>query len=146
MILNAHKPPDQRHSGKAGPRVDWNARDRQLAEQVRQAAKQLRAEPSRPVRVTRKALGRAIDKLELVSRKENLARLPLTARAVAEVSESYGALAIRRIQWVVHQPRSEPILLNRIQLLHQAGIYAQTLPPEIEPTIQAALDRLTESP
>jgi hypothetical protein len=142
--LNAHKPPV--HSGKSGPHVDWNARDRQLAEQVKQAAEQLRAGTGRPVRVTHQALGRAIDKLELIARKENLARLPLTARAVAEVSESYGELAIRRLQWVLNQPRSEPILLNRLQLLHRAGIYSHTLPPEMEPIIQAALDRLARSP
>lgn len=142
--LNAHKPPVQ--SGKTGPQVDWNARDLELAEQVRRAAERLRAEPGRPVRVTPKALFRAIGKWEWVSKKENMARLPLTARAVAEVGESYGAIAIRRLQWVVNQPRSEPIPLNRIELLHRAGIYSSVLPAETEPIIQAALDRLAQFP
>jgi hypothetical protein len=140
--LNLHKPPPQTKKGKpSGPRVDWKERDTQLAEQVRQSAQRLVNLPGRPIRVTATAIERDIGIARLLS-SESRAKLPLTAHALSEVTDSYETLAVRRIQWTVNQYRLEEASPTRMQLIGRAGIFRPVLPPQVKQALDAALKTL----
>lgn len=94
--LRAHLPPQAKRVGSAR-QVDWAKRDVELAQKVRASAERLKREHGRPMRVTRQAIGRDIDKLTFIASKAQLARLPLTAKVLAEVVESRVDFVVRRI-------------------------------------------------
>jgi hypothetical protein len=138
--LNSHKPSCQRRGGApAGPRLDWKERDTQLAEQVRQSAQRLLNLPGRPVRLTKSAIGRDIGRVELVQ-KSKLIKLPLTAQALSEVTESYEAFAVRRIQWATNQYHLEKVRPTRGQLPKRSGMHVKVESTQVEKAIEAALE------
>lgn len=139
--LDSHKPlPRKRKGVPTGPRLDWAERDTQLAEQVRQSALRLVTLPGRPIQVTKRAIGRDLAKVNLVKNKS--AKLPLTAQALSEVTESYEAFTVRRIQWAADNYRLEGHSPTRTQLLTRAGVASGSLTHRGEKAIELALEML----
>jgi hypothetical protein len=118
--------------------VDWSSRDVMLASAVRLSAKGIKSILGRPVRVTRGAIGRDIDRKALLD--HYLHKLPLTAKAIDEVVETHEEFAIRRIQWVAECFRHENIHPTRWQLVQRVSMKPEIAAfPQVKAAIAAAL-------
>ncbi len=95
--LNAHMPPPYRRVGSAR-KVDWRKRDIEFSDDVRKAAQRLSDTQGCPVRVTKLAIGRDLDRKDWLSNKQ-IKKLPLTAKVLEAVLESRVEFAIRRVRW-----------------------------------------------
>jgi hypothetical protein len=136
--MEAHKPPSRKGTRAILSRVDWEGRDRQLAEAVTTAAKELRQVPGCPIRVTITAVANKIGYVLLTYRQ----KLPLTAQALAEVVETREAFAIRRVWWVAECYRQEGVCPARSQLVRRANVDALKALPEVQRVVEAALKML----
>lgn len=96
--LKINMPPPYRRADTPR-RVDWQARDSQLAEDVRLAADRIKAMEGRPTQITVNAIARNLDKKELLQKKKQLDKLPLTKKALDDVVETRIQFAIRRVGW-----------------------------------------------
>lgn len=76
-------------------RVDWSARDEQLAHAVERLVRKLRTS-SPKTRLTRTALSRRLGVQSMV--EKNLAKLPLTLRILEATSESWEQYRVRRLR------------------------------------------------
>ena len=94
--LRAHSPGPVAPSPPA-TRVDWACRDRELAQQVIEAADAIRTRPGRPIRVSPSTVGRMIGALTLLQHR--LDKLPRTELALEKVVETVEEYQIRRIEW-----------------------------------------------
>lgn len=101
------------------PRVDWQQRDVQMAQEVKIVAQQLRDQPGRPVRITMMAIARKI-KL-LYTCRTILSKLPLTTKVLAEVTETWQETVIRRVWWAAETYRQAGVCPSREQLITRAG-------------------------
>ncbi|GAX45296.1 Tn7-like transposition protein D [Tolypothrix sp. NIES-4075] len=119
--LKAHLPPPNAYRRVGSARsVDWSSRDAELAIAVRLSARSIKSTLGHPVRVTRGAIGRDLDRKPLLD--QYLHKLPLTAKALAQVVETYEEFAIRRIQWAAECFRQENIHPTRSQLVCRASM------------------------
>ncbi|HEU5374080.1 MAG TPA: TnsD family transposase [Ktedonobacteraceae bacterium] len=118
--LKEHRPAYVRKAKAHRPRVDWEARDIRLADEVKKAASRLDNHPGRPVRVTVSAIGREIGQMALL--QQHLNKLPRTSGALEECVESRETYAVRRIWWTVRNCRQDNIYLERGQLIRRAGV------------------------
>ncbi len=94
--LKSHQPPIRTRSPKA--RVDWTARDKELAESVLVAAEQLRTIQPRS-RVTKTLIGRTIGRLSILEKWAP--KLPRTVAALEAVCETVEEYRHRRIRETV---------------------------------------------
>jgi len=121
--LMAHLPAPQkpgRLPKPKTPRVDWPQRDVQLAQEVKIVGQHLRQAPGRPVRISKTAIARQI-KL-LYASFDTLDNLPLTAKALAEVTETWQETAARRVWWAADLYRQEGVCPSWGQLVARAGV------------------------
>jgi hypothetical protein len=102
--LDQHRPPRPPAKRRA-PRVDWPARDRDVAALVSEAAAAMLALPGRPVRLTRAALARRAGHASLI--EQHLDRLPLVAEVLAAKEESRVAHGARKVRWATEQLAAE---------------------------------------
>lgn len=93
--LEAHLPQPRKYNHS--PSVDWESRDVQLAKAVRQSAIRLKSATGRPVKITRRAIGRDINQLSFIGNCLN--KLPLTALALDGVVETQEEYRVRLAQW-----------------------------------------------
>lgn len=107
--LMAHMPPPFKRTTSARQIVDWNARDHNLEKEVRESAQRLRGAKGKPVKITVNAIGRDLDKKELLQKPKHLAKLPLTRQAIKEVTETRIQFAIRRVRWAAKCFRDEGV-------------------------------------
>ncbi len=120
--LMAHIPPSQNsgHLPKPKtPRIDWHQRDLQLAQEVKIVAHQLRDQPGRPVRITKTAIARQIKLLH--TSFYTLDKLPLTSKALTEVTETWQETAARRVWWAADLYWQEGVCPSWRQLVVRAG-------------------------
>ncbi|MBD2566591.1 TnsD family Tn7-like transposition protein [Anabaena lutea] len=142
--LEAHLPPRRRNNGSIY--VNWEIKDIQLAEAVRQSAERMKNSPSRPVRITARMIGKDINQLSAIHNK--IDKLPLTAKALSEVVETREAYTVRRVWWAAEYFLQENKLPTRSQLEHLAGIrHGNELTdlPKVQEAIEAALDSFPSS-
>lgn len=140
--LDAHQPPLFKRVG-SNRKVDWKKRDARLAKEVRLAAAQIMAKEERPVRITVSLIGRHLDKTSLLTRKELIAKMPLTVRALSELVESHAAFAIRSVRWAASCYRREGIVPSMSALAKRAGMTMTTTHrPEIKTVINEELESL----
>ncbi len=140
--LQAHAPlsrkPKLQHN-----RVDWEKRDLQLAEEVKDAALLLKNLPERPIRVTISEIGREVGQLALI--QKHLDKLPLTANTLLEYVEAHEEFAVRRVQWAAENYRREHIYPHRWQLVKHAGVERLAGKPQVKEAIDAAWRSLNSS-
>jgi hypothetical protein len=138
--LKAHMPPlmmREKRQGSLPPRVDWTARDTQLAERVKEAALRLRNVSGCPIQVSLAAIGKDIDELALLQKR--LHKLPLTASVLSAVAETHEDCGIRRIWWAAGLYQQESILPTRQQLIRRAHVRNMMESPRIQEVIDEAL-------
>jgi Tn7-like transposition protein D/TniQ len=137
--LSAHLPCPQKPKQPAS-RVDWEARDLQLAEKVRGTALHLKNLPGRPVFLTVTAIGREIGHLTLL--RQHLEKLPRTAEVLREFVETHEAFAVRRVWWAVTAFRQEQVYPLRWQLMLRAGVNGLAMRPEVKSALDSAMQIL----
>ena len=100
--FDARQPPRQ-YSPPRTPRVDWSARDAELAARIDGAAAELRA-VERPKRIT---ATRIFCRLDCADLQGELDRLPQTRARIEQHAESGEAFADRRLEWAAARCRAE---------------------------------------
>lgn len=118
-------------------RVDWQERDKRLAEEVIVAASRLKNLPGRPVHITPAALGREIGQVALL--QQHLDKLPRTAEALERLVESREGYAVRRIQWAALDCIQSNIYLVRWLLIKKAGVARIAEQSQVKGAIDSAL-------
>jgi hypothetical protein len=139
--LEDHKPAIQRRKITTTT-VDWKRRDAEYAAAVRAAASCLKKTPSRPVQVTRTAIGRALGALGLLRQKLN--KMPLTAQALVSMVETREQYAVRRVRWAADLYRQEGLVPREWQLIMRACVYNLRGNSSVKCAIDVAV-RLLES-
>ena len=119
-------------------RVDWKSRDTLLAEEVKKAATHLKDMPGRPVRLSLSALGREVGQLSIL--QQHLDKLPLTAQALEEFTETREIFAVRRVYWVMeHYFHQRGISPTRWELIKRAGVERLATLPLVSDALDRAL-------
>lgn len=85
-----------------GERVNWAAKDQQLALELSSHAQSIIDAPGRPIQITRAELARRAGSTSVFSTKVTR-RLPLATAAAAKLVESRETFAARRIRWAASQ-------------------------------------------
>jgi hypothetical protein len=137
--LEGHKP----HLKERNPptsSVDWKRRDAEYAAAVRAAASRLKEAPSRPVQVTRTAIGRALGAITLLRQK--LHNLPLTAQVLDSVVETREQFAVRRVWWAADLFCQEGVLPRVWQLVMRANVYTLREALAVKCALEKAMNTL----
>jgi hypothetical protein len=134
-------PPPRRKKPVPVRTVDWVKRDIRLAQEVRYAALRLRNISGRPVRITRLGILREIG-VPWHSRKECLAKLPLTVEALSKVTESRTDYAIRRIYWAADSLRVSETIPTRSLLMTRAKAWPIKHIEEVRVAVENAFSML----
>jgi hypothetical protein len=138
--LKAHLP-ERQHRGGPKERIDWPMRDGEMALLVKQEAEKLRHMPKRPIWISETRLAKGIGKLATISKHGD--KLPLTRKALEEVSETIEEYAVRRVKWAAACFRAEGIRPSRGQLQISAAVSHQvTSRPQVEQAMDEALRAL----
>jgi hypothetical protein len=116
--------------------IDWNERDDTYALQVNEVAADIR-QLSPPVRASHHAILQRASQPNIIRR--DLSRLPKTASALVEQSESKEAFIQRKIWTAAEECRQERIRLSCNQFLHKAHVSSSTYAPPYKEMIDAAL-------
>lgn len=130
--------PSKRKGGRRVSLEYWQQQDAILVEKVGVAVDRLRNAPGNPIRITLYALGAAMN---ISLRPEKLARLPLTAKLISEVSETRVAFALRRIRLITEQAQREGRQLSSTRLVNSIGMDLINKSPEVKQAIDSALAR-----
>jgi hypothetical protein len=117
--LKEHMPPRTKEKQRSS-RVDWNMRDRQIAELVKSSAIRIKNAPGRPIRVTLTAIGRDVGQTALL--QQHLNKLPLSAEILVKFVETREEFAVRRIEWAALQYNLEDTQSERWELIRRAGV------------------------
>lgn len=139
--LDDHRP--SRLAPKATrSRVDWNARDQEVAGLVREAAAAMLALPTRPVRLTRAAIARRAGHAALI--EQHLNRLPRVAELLAEAEETRLSHAVRKVEWAAARFAEEGTVPHAWALIRRAALRAD-LAAQLQDQVDGALGALRSS-
>lgn len=116
-------------------RVDWAKRDLQMLDKVKKAVEDLN-NSVKPVRITVRSIGKAINQLSLLEQKAE--KLPRTIAYIDSVKESVTDFQKRRINWSVEQFSDEELKFWKI--VRKAGI-RETYYPDLAEEIMNYLNR-----
>jgi Tn7-like transposition protein D/TniQ len=105
--LKENMPPPFKRTKSAREIVDWQSRDIALEKGVREAAERLKRMAGKPVKITVMAIGRELDKKDLLQKDKHLAKLPHTRQALDEVTETRSQFVLRRLKWATGCFRDE---------------------------------------
>lgn len=118
-------------------RVNWNARDSELAEMVPKARDLLLLEPGRPKRISISALGRQLKALALIQKHQ--IKLPRAVSALESAEESRVAFACRRVCLACARLQREGRRLCLSAITREAGLRPDLATnPEVVAAITAA--------
>ena len=115
--------------------VDWNDRDKELAEIVKSTASALKRRPGKPIRVRQSAICREANISSTNCNHKN--RMPEFVKALQMVTETELSFAVRRIAWAAMKIKSEGIPVTRTELIRLAGTSARKL--SSDPIVKAAV-------
>jgi hypothetical protein len=133
--------PEREHPSGPKERIDWPTRDAEMALAVKQEAEKLRRMPGRPIGISETALAKRIGKLSVISKHGD--KLPLTLKALKEMSETIEDYAVRRAQWATACLRAEGIRPSRGQVQIRAAIsHRVATRPQVKRAITDALRTL----
>ncbi|MBD2198575.1 MULTISPECIES: TnsD family Tn7-like transposition protein [Calothrix] len=122
--LKEHLPSPKTNNGT--PDVDWDSRDEQTIETVKEVVQRLKQDKNRPTWISKTAIANSLPHPASAWVKRHLKRLPKTAKVLAELSESREEFAVRRVQWAADYFRQEKIVPQRWQLVRRAGLRPNT--------------------
>ncbi|MDJ0742174.1 MAG: TnsD family transposase [Xenococcaceae cyanobacterium MO_167.B27] len=97
--LNNNSPKLQQPTSSIN-RIDWNQRDKEILEQVKDVVRKLK-QTEKPIRITVGTIGKTIRLKALL--EKHLDKLPKTRAYLKSVTETIEDYQIRRIQWAVKE-------------------------------------------
>jgi Tn7-like transposition protein D/TniQ len=100
---------------------NWEQADEQIAIEVRSWASHIKSTSVKPIWITSTSILKNTNQLSSI--RANLHKLPLTAQALAEVTETHEAFVIRRIHWLVECYRQEQVVPTRRQFIMRGHFY-----------------------
>ncbi len=100
-------------------RIDWNQRDNEILEQVKDVVIKLK-KIEKPVRITVGTIGKNIGLKALL--EKHLDKLPETRKYLQLVTETLEDYQIRRIQWAVKELNSKGEEIKEWKILRLAGL------------------------
>jgi len=124
--------------------LNWEERDNQLAQGIKEAANYLKMLPGRPTRISIAAIGRTIGQSALL--QQHLDKLPLAAKSLSENVETREMFAVRKVFWVADKCRQEKICPTRWQLVKLTGVERIASLPPVQEAIDTALQTLPFGP
>ena len=101
-------------------RVDWKARDQELASRIFTVSESIRKSNNPMQRITKTEIGKRLGAAAIL--QQHIDKLPDTATTIAEVVETREAYAIRRIQWTVEQFQLEGVTAKRWEIIRRSGV------------------------
>lgn len=107
---------------KSISRIDWKARDIEIAKQVELIAKEIINDTKVLRRITKNEVGRLIKELSLSSLYRNIEKMPKTQKALDDCLESVEQFQIRRIKSVARQLRETKSCVKEWELIRAAGL------------------------
>jgi hypothetical protein len=141
--LVKNSPPAYRRKGSART-VDWQLRDTSLSREIYSTASTLRDTSEVPRRITIQAIARSIS-LPTSLKKKSLSKLPLTTKALQEVTEGVVDFAVRKIEWAAAELAREPTPIGLYSLRMKATINHELwYVPQIKTAFDKALDFLID--
>jgi hypothetical protein len=141
--LKTHLPASKRKPRSQSSSVDWQKRDKDLAVQVEESARRLKAYPGCPIQITISAIGKDIGQLALL--QQHLSMLPLTASLLKDLVETREAFAVRRIWWAEKQYKEGSRVPKRWEFIRHAGLGRLVMVPQVEGALNVALQELCSS-
>jgi hypothetical protein len=105
-----------------GHHVDWEARDNEIEKLVINAAIEICEINGKPVRITKKGIGKHIGKLHYLQKEEYSDRLPKTREILQSVLETHEQFQIRKIKWAAMQLKKNGQEVVRWRILHLTGL------------------------
>lgn len=97
--LHSHSPAQKRVKNK--DRIDWDARDTKVLEEVKVCVRDLLISNERPIRVTISTIGKRINKLALI--EKHLDKMPKTKGYMNQVLETPHEHRLRKIKWAINK-------------------------------------------
>jgi hypothetical protein len=148
-----HLPPLRERDPFTRRPLYWSDRDATLEKKVRLAASMLRKIDARPVRVTVAAIIRYIDgnlrqsttEVRLINSKWFLARVPLTAKALSEVTEPILDYWRRKLDWASSHFSNEGRCPPRWQLMGYADIARKGMTEALTTLVEETLSSLRKA-
>lgn len=123
-------------------KVDWEARDEQLAALVATAAIRLKRDPNYPRRITIAEIARTIKQRSAL--EQNIHKFPLTRIVLAGQTETTEQFAVRRINWTVQRLIAENRRTTRTQIARDSGIGpAAAKLPGVQEALTDAYERVS---
>ena len=104
------------------------------------AAETIKAGAGKPVRVTRRGIGRIMEVIPWLTNQ--LLKLPETQKVLEEVLESREAFAIRRLRWAQDYFIQNNEVPRRWALIQKAGV-EQSMSPEVENLVETLVAEIT---
>jgi hypothetical protein len=120
--------------------INWAERDKTLAGKIPMAAETIKAGAGKPVRVTRRGIGRIMEVIPWLTNQ--LLKLPETQKVLEEVLESREAFAIRRLRWAQDYFIQNNEVPRRWALIQKAGV-EQSMSPEVENLVETLVAEIT---
>lgn len=102
------------------PRLNWNQRDLEIAEEINQTILKLRMEQGKPERITLSKIGRSIGRLALLER--HLEKLPICQGLLKINLETEEQYQIRKIDWAFGNIKQQGSRPTKWRILREAGI------------------------
>ncbi|WP_051428343.1 TnsD family Tn7-like transposition protein [Bacillus sp. J33] len=106
-------------------RVDWESRDKDVAEQVELIAKEIINGAGEVTRVSKNEIGRRISTLSLTSFINYIDRLPKTREALEKHVESIEQFQIRRIKYFIGELKKSKASLSEWEVIRAAGLKSE---------------------
>ncbi|HEX3557917.1 MAG TPA: TnsD family Tn7-like transposition protein [Pyrinomonadaceae bacterium] len=136
----AHLPP-KRTPPPPHKQLDYAGLDKKLSEDIQDAARRIQDRSGHPVRVTIASIIREVGRESWISRRNE--KFPLTARAIAEGTESMEAFTLRRVHWTERHYSRQGVCPKKYRFIDAGHISTRTSKTLlVRVAIDAALERL----
>lgn len=103
-------------------RVDWETRDLDISKKVEKAAKEIVADKSELLRVTKNEIGRRIKGVSLASLYKNLSKMPQTEIVLTNYVESIEEFQVRRIKHITSLLRESKSSIKEWEIVRAVGL------------------------
>lgn len=87
--------------------INWEIRDKECANKVRQIAKIIRAREGKPIWVRPGSIAQEFNNRDWITNSKYLKKMPLTQKAIKEETESRIDYNIRRVYWAVNNIKED---------------------------------------
>lgn len=123
--------------------IDWSIRDNECADEVKLIAKGIKEHTGKPVWVKPGSIAKQFKNRDWITHSKYQRKMPLTLKAINEVSESRIDFNLRRIVWAVHSIKEDGSSYAFSSVGHRAGVsWNLWQVPEIKQAIENGIEEI----